>query len=55
MITEYPTASAKSFPQGIDIDEDQRALDAYNAALAALHAQSPPPRPWPEQGPVTRR
>ena len=22
MITEYPTASAKSFPQGIDIDED---------------------------------
>jgi len=39
----------------IDIDEDQRALDAYNAALAALHVQSPPPRPRPEHGPVTRR
>ena len=31
----------------IDIDEDQRALDAYNAALAALHAQSPARRPGP--------
>ncbi|HEX4253172.1 MAG TPA: cytochrome c oxidase assembly protein [Pseudonocardia sp.] len=39
----------------IDIDEDQRALDAYNAALAALHAQSPPQRPGSGQGPVTRR
>jgi putative membrane protein len=39
----------------IDIDEDQRALDAYNAALAALHAQSPAQRPGPGRGPVTRR
>ena len=34
----------------IDIDEDQRALDAYNAALAALHAQSPARRPGPAGG-----
>jgi putative copper resistance protein D len=33
----------------IDIDEDQRALDAYNAALAALHHQSPTRRPRPDR------
>jgi putative copper resistance protein D len=28
----------------IDIDDDQRALDAYNATLAALHRGTPPER-----------
>jgi putative copper resistance protein D len=33
-----------------DIDEDQRALDAYNARLAALHLRSGPSWTGPEQG-----
>ena len=32
-----------------DIDEDQRALDAYNARLAALHLRSGPSRTGPDQ------
>lgn len=32
----------------LDIDEDQRALDAYNAALAALNGRRPPSRPAPD-------
>jgi putative copper resistance protein D len=32
-------------PQGADVDSDQRALDAYNATLAALHGLTPATRP----------
>jgi putative copper resistance protein D len=41
--------------EDMDIDEDQRALDAYNAALAALHGRTPTRRRRPEPGSASRR
>ncbi|WP_051342696.1 cytochrome c oxidase assembly protein [Pseudonocardia spinosispora] len=35
-------ADDRTLGQGVELDSDQRALDAYNATLAALHRQQPP-------------